>query len=946
MDQKRKANSTKGTGKKKKKKDQSKSGNNSTDKDVKNIGRIFKLVTETHGNKALKEIEKNELCTYVYSSDYTNPAYLQSVNLANILDATKPINDEILHLVTSIHFSRYVQKGTKIHVMSPFFSHQLLNIKQHPGTESFDFISENNDYQVFSQHVAKSMGLPRKAYKSKTFKLDNMLQQKGITEILIPVCIPYRKWFLVSIRFDIEEIMCYCSNVESILFGNDGIPDVYKDDKTITVGYCPKRISQLRTGDVDDLNSQCDSSKFVSKHITKSDAFTTLFFHICLVEVANFIFDQLNLSKKQRKEWDLGIEMDCPQESSKNSKNGALYVLNVIESKLRDYNANAQYMRLIASSGRKIILSTCTNPNVVKKCRVVDYDSESDSDDEMEIFDNLEVVENSQQHSVRNSPKRKAKKLSQIDESQSLQLPQTSRLSSLAATLLNKHIHRDYSSSEPKLLRNTLKEFGAYILTDSPLDSSLKKEVKIIAYIVCEKNHSREFFKGNDGNTLDRDLSHSCGIIHLHSCSTNDDRSDDYFEPSVDNNIVQERRKHFFADNIAFRYLMANVVRMMTKESESVDEAMTALYFPVYRLSPPKHVRPETRNSNCTDANPTIEYPDKYTINGDQKSIVDQNASFRKLFGFVNDKVNPKGKIAVNSYPTTSDYEWVHKPNVPNAGNILLIGQTFSFISKHVCKEYFNMEHQIRYLFQIPQTTDMKSCVTYLDPHAVSEIQCYPSPNGSDNPILYARNKWFGFKKIVEGGENELRLSKNLSTAIDTLKAKTKKRNARQTRKTDFAGAISFLSTDRSCAWKSLKSMFNRHYCYLFQRCERVENSYPASTFEDLRFFSPKNTGQDITLSILLSKMSLNVKKVIIPKNEDTFQYLMDKLEKDKLYMCILTNLHEESIHAIGIETFGNQVLLNDSGIIHLYNGRESLSKCLGNVPCVGIQYLCKIVIN
>lgn len=122
----------------------------------------------------------------------------------------------------------------------------------------------------------------------------------------------------------------------------------------------------------------------------------------------------------------------------------------------------------------------------------------------------------------------------------------------------------------------------------------------------------------------------------------------------------------------------------------------------------------------------------KDTINGDEQSAVDQNASFCKLFGFVNEKA----KCTVNSYPTTPDYKQVNKPDVPNAGNILLIGQTFSFISKHVYKEYMNMECQIHFLFQIPQTTDMKSCITYLDPHTVSKILCYPSTNAFARTIF------------------------------------------------------------------------------------------------------------------------------------------------------------------------------------------------------------------
>ena len=123
---------------------------------------------------------------------------------------------------------------------------------------------------------------------------------------------------------------------------------------------------------------------------------------------------------------------------------------------------------------------------------------------------------------------------------------------------------------------------------------------------------------------------------------------------------------------------MAHVVRMIMIELKNINDKMTALYFPVYCLTPKEQVGPETRNKNSSCANQSLKFPDKYTINGDEQSVVDQNASFRKLFGFVNEKA----KRAVNSYPTTPDYEWVHKPRVPNAGNILLIGQTLSFISR------------------------------------------------------------------------------------------------------------------------------------------------------------------------------------------------------------------------------------------------------------------------
>lgn len=110
-----------------------------------------------------------------------------------------------------------------------------------------------------------------------------------------------------------------------------------------------------------------------------------------------------------------------------------------------------------------------------------------------------------------------------------------------------------------------------------------------------------------------------------------------------------------------------------------------------------------------------------------------------------------------------------------------------------------------------------------------------------------------------------------------------------------------------------------------------------------MRFFKAKVKGKDIPLSELLKEMSIQIVKVKTPDKVDIFSFLQKELKDNKCYLCMLTNIHRESIHAIGIETFNGKVILNDSGIIHEYDGKNSLSKCLGDIPCIDVKFLCHL---
>ena len=53
------------------------------------------------------------------------------------------------------------------------------------------------------------------------------------------------------------------------------------------------------------------------------------------------------------------------------------------------------------------------------------------------------------------------------------------------------------------------------------------------------------------------------------------------------------------------------------------------------------------------------------------------------------------------------------------------------------------VESDLRKLIGVTRTTDLSSFVTYLDPHAVIEIQCH-AYHVTKEPVFYSKNKWFG----------------------------------------------------------------------------------------------------------------------------------------------------------------------------------------------------------
>lgn len=298
----------------------------------------------------------------------------------------------------------------------------------------------------------------------------------------------------------------------------------------------------------------------------------------------------------------------------------------------------------------------------------------------------------------------------------------------------------------------------------------------------------------------------------------------------------------------------------------------------------------------------------------------------------------------MNTLHTTEEYQWLYKPDIECGSNILLIGQTIRHVALCTSKNLANMEGQLKYLFGVSQEQDLSSHVMYLDPHAVTDIKFFPTEESDAEPNLYANNRWFGYKQVQKVNEKtELELSENLTSTIEDKKKQTKNSNKHQWFRPEVGGAVSYISKDRSCVWLSLKSMFKRHFNHLLQRCKILEDKYSSGKFEDLRFFKAKVKGKDIPLSELLKEMPIQIVKENPPDNMDIFSFLETELKDNKCYLCMLTNIHRETIHAIGIETFDGKVLLNDSGTIHEYDGKNSLSKCLGNIPCIDMKFLCHL---
>lgn len=895
------------------------------------IGRFFSFTAGSHGKKAMQNFLKDNHCRYEYIDYYKCKHSVSDSSLVCLSKNEELINDEVILIALSILTDQFYNKerayGWKgaFVIKDPLFAHRLLAITPQSSSKSFDIgkfqISYEDLAKQIGQYFGKESGWERRGWTLHDFLYDGC----ELNEFFFPCCIPHEHWFMIRVNLEHKRIVCSSSSYQSILYASEKLPD---DFHAIKYSFDEDflRYMKGKRKTVTELNQWCRKFNLFSEHSNIRHCLISLFMCYAMNSTASFLFDQFK--DEDSVEWKFMYDPDASQCDGSNC-NGGLYCIDVVDSTFRNYKGDKKYFDHINNQGRNILLNLITNPKVVNSKQV---DLEKDDEDEVYLVEDSAKI----MSPLRANPIRKAKVLSQELWEESPEPDLTEKLSlvkmSSLGTKLLEAMNLDYKVSARKILRSYLKEFGAYVLTNSPIASTPEKDLKIIAYLVVEHNHLREF------PATDKETSHGCAIIHMHSHTTNMDYSESVFGTSNRDPVRENREKGFFEDSIPLRFLMYQAVRLIIAQKKRDNTETDALYFPVYK-STTGNQKPATRGSqNKKRKTDLIDHLDNYTLQGDVDLVVEQNLNLRKLFGFHTDRP------PVNTFHTTDEYEWQYKPGIKHGGTTLLIGQTLKHVSQCTMKNLTNMEGQLKFLFQVSQEKEMSSHVMYLDPHAVTDIQFFPAEESGAEPNVFANNKWFGYRKVDE--KSELQLSQNLTKTIEEMKKKTKDTNKRQWFRPEFGGAVSFISQDRSCVWLSLKSMFQRHFKHLLPMCQNLENKYGCHTFEDLCFFKAKVKGKDIPLSELLKEMSIQVVKVKPPDDVDIFSFLDKGLKENKCYLCILSNIHGESIHAIGIETFDRKIVLNDSGTIHEYDGKGSLSKCLGNVPCIGVKLLCHLNIK
>lgn len=920
-----------------------------------NIGRIFNFFRGSHGKKAIQLLDQEKHCTYEYSDYYECKHSLRDTSLICLRSEKELINDEVILIALSILTDQFYKledaygwEGIFI-IKDPIFAHQLLAINcSDPSKKSFKIGNVQLSHDELAKHVGGYFG-KASGRNLRGWTLENDLDGYGINQLIFPCCIPHKHWFMVRILLEEKKIMCSSSDYRSILFGKEELPEEFSSFQySFNEEFLCYMKSRKKTKKV--LNSWCQKLKLYSKNANVQDSLITLFMCYTMNQTASFVFDQFQIDDpNMRLEWKLCFDHEVLQIDGSKC-DGGLYCLHMIDTTLRDYRGDTKYFNKIEKNGRGTLLNYITNLNFVTR-KYPALEEDDDDDDEVQIVEetmSVEEVITTIASPSRANPNRKAKLLSQptpreLPNPDLTETLNTTKMGTVGTKLL-KSIFLDYKADDEskKIFRNYLREFGAYVLTNAPIESTPDEDLKILAYILIEHNHLREFPETENEPSEEIpetkiEQSQSCAIVHLHSHTTNHDYSKSVFGKGPRNTVRENREKGLFQDSIPLRYLMSQVARMLMSKNKRDGTKMKALYFPVYKTTTGEHGHHTRKKKTKTES---IVYPDKFKFRREIDKVVEQNQNLRKLFGFHIERKKPP----VNALYTTEEYEWLYKPDIEYGSKILLIGQTISHVAKCALQNLTNMEGQLKFLFGVGQEQDLSSHVMYLDPHAVTDIQFFPAEESNAEPNLYANNRWFGYKHVPKGNEKtELALSENLTSMIEDKKKETKTSQKRQWIRPEVGGAVSFISKDRSCVWLSLKSMLQRHFSHLLPRCKILEDKYSSSKFEDMRFFKAKVKGKDIPLSELLKEMSIQIVKVKTPDKVDIFSFLQKELKDNKCYLCMLTNIHRESIHAIGIETFNGKVILNDSGIIHEYDGKNSLSKCLGDIPCIDVKFLCHL---
>lgn len=567
---------------------------------------IFNFSAGNHGKQALQQFVKQKRCWYEYTDYYKCKHSVRDSSLACLAAEKELINDEVMLMAISILTDQFYEaegaycwNGIFV-IKDPLFAHQLFAITPCPWKKSFEIGKFQLSYENLALQIGQYFG-SESCWDRRGWKLGQVFEEFGIKEFLLPCCIPYKHWFMIRINLEKKITVCSSSDYQTILFAGEELPEdfpsfEYSFDQDFLLYMKGKRKT------VKELNNFCQKFNLFSKHSKVRHSLIALFMPYCMNEAASFLFHQLDIvDKKSRLEWKFTYDHTACQIDG-SLRDGGLFCLDMFDTTLRKYKGDKKYFTKMKKYGRANLLNFITNPNFVTRKELA-LEEDKDDDDEVQIVEenaSVEVIATIALPS-RANPNRKAKLLSQqtpldLPDPNLTETLNTAKMGAVGAKLM-KSIFLDYKADDDtkKIFRNYLREFGAYVLTNAPIESTPDEELKIIAYILIEHNHLREFPETE--NEASEEIpetkiepSQICAIVHLHSHTTNHDYLKSVFGKGPRNSVREKREKGLFEDSIPLRYLMSQVALMIMSKNKRDGTKMKALYFPVYKITTGEHL--------------------------------------------------------------------------------------------------------------------------------------------------------------------------------------------------------------------------------------------------------------------------------------------------------------------------------------------------------------------
>jgi hypothetical protein len=370
--------------------------------------------------------------------------------------------------------------------------------------------------------------------------------------------------------------------------------------------------------------------------------------------------------------------------------------------------------------------------------------------------------------------------------------------------------YRCLTPPNEEFFKKYLSRFGCFVFTNQQLvtlkmpkkktgkpKDEEKKELEVLAYAVVEFNHIRSnmnaALKTNEKEEYIEGKDHACAIIHL--------MSEPYELKGA--NMNDDTISRATENNFALRYLFTQVIESIIQRNKSVSDInfkkMLTVYMPMMSIE--------------QDSQREVTYPQLFRLNNiDPIEAPNNDKATRGQFGFsfdideteyhgvelkldaerhqsigklrailASDGESKEVRQELDELLIDEDYRksftlfgqqkyivppifpehsaWVLKGDASdtfNHGDLKLVPQKLSHFAKMVQMYRTTVEADLRQLIEVPRNTDLSAFVTYLDPHAVIEIQCH-SDIITKEPVFYSKNKWFGWK--IADAEEELSLS-------------------------------------------------------------------------------------------------------------------------------------------------------------------------------------------